>query len=45
MGPNQLLWHLGVDDIYSEQKVQQRINLMQDTFHLVMILERFEVRS
>ena len=43
IGPNQLLWDLGVDDIYNDQEVQERINLMEDTFHLVMILEKFEV--
>lgn len=42
IGPNQLLWDLGVDDIYNDEAVQQRIKLMDEKFHLVMILENFE---
>ena len=43
IGPNQLLWDLGVDDIYDDEQVQERIKLMEEKFHLVMILENFEV--
>ena len=45
IGPNQLLWDLGVDDIYDDEQVQERIKLMEEKFHLVMILENFEVPS
>ena len=45
IGPNQLLWDLGVDDIYDDEQVQERIGLMEEKFHLVMILENFEVPS
>ena len=44
IGPNQLVWDLGVDDIYRDQEVQKMIHLMEETFHLVMILEEFEVK-
>ena len=43
IGPNQLLWDLGLDDIYSDEAVKERIKLMEEKFHLVMILENFEV--
>ena len=45
IGPNQLLWDLGVDDIYDDEQVQERIKLMEEKFHLVMILENFEVST
>ena len=45
IGPNQLLWDLGLDvgDIYNDEAVKERIKLMEEKFHLVMILENFEV--
>ena len=43
IGPNQLLWDLGVDDIYNDDTVRKRIQFMEEKFHLVMILENFEV--
>ena len=43
MGPNQLLWDLGLDDVYNEGAVRETIELMDRTFHLVMILHKFEV--
>ena len=45
IGPNQLVWDLGVDKIYDDGTVMERIKFMEDKFHLVMILEKFEVRS
>ena len=44
IGPNQLVWDLGVDNIYDDATVQERIRFMDEKFHLVMILEKFEVR-
>ena len=43
LGPNQLLWDLGVDDIYDESVVEKKIQEMDEKFHLVMILEQYEV--
>ena len=43
LGPNQLLFDLGVDDVYNEQAVDKKIMQMDEKFHLVMILEHFEV--
>ena len=43
IGPNQLLFDLGVDDVYNEQAVNKKIMEMDERFHLVMILEHFEV--
>lgn len=45
LGPNQLLWDLGVDDIYNDEAVTEKIKEMEDKFHLVMIMENFEVLS
>jgi len=42
LGPNQLLWDLGVDDIYNDEAVTEKIKEMEDKFHLVMIMENFE---
>ena len=44
IGPNQLVWDLGVDKIYDDGTLMERIKFMEDKFHLVMILEKFEVR-
>ena len=44
LGPNQLVWDLGVDNIYDDDEVRERIKLVEEKFHLVMILEQFEVR-
>ena len=43
IGPNQLVWDLGVDNIYDDGTVMERITFMEEKFHLVMILEKFEV--
>ena len=43
VGPNQLLWDLGVDNVHSEGEVRRKITEMDEKFHLVMILEHFEV--
>ena len=43
IGPNQLLWDLGVDSVDSEEEVREKIAEMDERFHLVMILEHFEV--
>ena len=43
IGPNQLLWDLGVDSVDSEAEVRRKIAEMDERFHLVMILEHFEV--
>ena len=43
VGPNQLLWDLGVDNVHSEGEVRRKIAQMDEKFHLVMILEHFEV--
>ena len=43
IGPNQLLWDLGVDRVDSEDEVRRKIVEMEERFHLVMILEYFEV--
>ena len=45
LGPNQLVWDLGVDNIYDDDEVRERIKLVEKKFHLVMILEQFEVRE
>ena len=38
-----MVWDLGVDDVNNEAKVEQKIKEMDEKFHLVMILEKFEV--
>ena len=43
LGPNQLLWDLGVDDVLNQSLVEKKIQEMENHFHLVMILEHFEV--
>ena len=43
IGPNQLLWDLGVDKVDSEDEVRRKIVEMEERFHLVMIMEHFEV--
>ena len=45
LGPNQLLFDLGVDDVYNDEAVNKKIMEMNERFHLVMILEHFEVRK
>ena len=45
LGPNQLLFDLGVDDVYNDEAVNKKIMEMDKRFHLVMILEHFEVRK
>ena len=45
LGPNQLLFDLGVDDVYNDEAVNKKIREMDERFHLVMILEHFEVRK
>ena len=42
LGTNQLLFDLGVDNIYDDDEVNKKIKQMDDRFHLVMILENFE---
>ena len=44
LGPNQLLFDLGVDNVYNEEAVNRKIMEMDERFHLVMILEHFEAR-
>ena len=44
IGPNQLVWDLGVDSIYDDETIMERIKFMEEKLHLVMILEKFEVR-
>ena len=43
IGPNQLVWDLGVDSVESKGEVRRKIVEMDERFHLVMILEHFEV--
>ena len=45
IGPNQLTWDLGVDvqNMYNDGAIQERIRFMEEKFHLVMILDKFEV--
>ena len=43
LGPNQLLWDLGVNNVYDNGAVHLKIKDIENTFHLVMILEHFEV--
>ena len=45
LGPNQLLFDLGIDNVYNEEAVNRKIMEMDEVFHLVMILEHFEVRK
>ena len=40
-GPNQLLYDFGVDNAENDQMVQNKIEEIDKTFHLVMILENF----
>ena len=42
LGANLLLWDLGVDDAYDVKAVEQKILEMDNTFHMVMILEHFD---
>ena len=44
IGPNQLVWDLGVDNIYDDETIMEQIKFMEEKLHLVMILEKFEVR-
>ena len=44
LGPNQLLFDLGIDNVYNEEAVNRKIMEMDEVFHLVMILEHFEAR-
>ena len=43
LGTNILLWDLGVDDVLDDVAVDSKIQEMDQVFHLVMILEHFEV--
>ena len=44
IGPNQLLWDLGVDaeKMYDHNVIENKIKEMEDHFHLIMILEHFD---
>ena len=42
-GPNQLLYDFGVANAENDKEVQQKIEEIDKTFHLVMILENFQV--
>ena len=42
-GPNQLLYDFGVANAENDKDVQQKIEEIDKTFHLVMILENFQV--
>ena len=42
LGPNQILTDFNVFDIYNEEEVTAKIQEVDATFHLVMILERFQ---
>ena len=42
LGPNQILADFNVFDIYNEEEVTAKIQEVDATFHLVMILERFQ---
>ena len=42
LGPNQILADFNVFDIYNEEEVAAKIQEVDATFHLVMILERFQ---
>ena len=43
MGPNQLLYDFGVTNVEDDKAVQKKIEEIDTTFHLVMILENFQV--
>ena len=43
MGPNQLLYDFGVTNVEDDKAVQKKIEEIDKTFHLVMILENFQV--
>ena len=43
MGPNQLLYDFGVTNVEDDIAVQKKIEEIDETFHLVMILENFQV--
>ena len=43
MGPNQLLYDFGVTNVEDDIAVQKKIEEIDTTFHLVMILENFQV--
>ena len=42
-GPNQLLYDFGVANAENDKEVQKKIEEIDKTFHLVMILENFQV--
>ena len=42
-GPNQLLFDFGVINEEDDKEVQRKIEEIDETFHLVMILEEFQV--
>ncbi len=44
-GPNQLLFDFGVINEEDDKEVQKKIEEIDETFHLVMILEEFQVRG
>ena len=44
-GPNQLLYDFGVVNEEDDKEVQEKIEEIDKTFHLVMILENFQVYS
>ena len=41
--PHMILFDLGLDDVYDEVAVNEKIMEIDEKFHLVMILEHFEV--
>ena len=43
-GPNQLLFDFGVINEEDDKEVQRKIKEIDETFHLVMILEEFQVQ-
>ena len=44
-GPNQLLYDFGVVNEEDDKEVQEKIEEIDKTFHLVMILENFQVKG
>ena len=40
---HRLLWDLGVDNPEDDEEVSSKIREVEERFHLVMILEHFEV--
>ena len=47
IGPNQLLFDLGLDSVslYNNEAINRKIVEMDEKFHLVMIMEHFEVKK